>query len=169
MLAESTCPKTAGGYPWVRHRESRLVLGDEIYVFSDGSSLGGYGAVVVQAGQEPLVLVGFELPGPTKNIAAELNGALLGLSHVRADASVVLVSDYLGVAGWMTGNWKIKDVTVKAKTTAIRDVIRANWLTVKYVHHRGHQRRAEGDEFTRYNKLADEAATRANSERPSSR
>ena len=170
VLAESTCPNTSKGkYPWIRHRESRRVVGDDVYVFSDGSSLGGFGAVLVQADVAPLVLLGFERPGPTRNIAAELNGALLGLSNVRADASVVLVADYLGVAAWLTQNWKIKDMIVRAKIDEIKDVIRANWLTVKYVHHRGHQKPVEGDDFTAYNKLADNAATRANSERSGQR
>jgi ribonuclease HI len=162
-LVETTCPNTSKGrYPWIGFRESRRVAGDEIFVFTDGSSKGGYGAVLVQAGVEPVVLTGWTAPTSTRNVGAELNGALLGLKAVRADAEVVLVCDYLGIAAWWAGHWKIKDAEVKERIEQIRNVIRDQWLVVKYVHHRGHQKLTEGDDFTKYNTMADEASTRAN-------
>lgn len=162
QLIETTCPVTASHQhrEWVKFRESRRVTDESVFVFTDGSSKGGYGAVVIHPGEQPSVVSGFTEMTSTRNVGAELNGALLGLRAVRPESKVVLVCDYMGIAAWLSENWKIKDPEVRSKIDAIREVIRENKLTVKYVHHRGHQR--TDDDFTRFNTMADEASTLAN-------
>jgi len=157
-IVESTCPKTSGNqkkYPFVRFRESRTVDDSAFFVFTDGSSLGAYAAVIAR-GAEIVTVGGFSPPTHTRNVGAELRGAKLGLEHVPDGARVVLVFDYLGVGAWMTGNWQARDVEVQEITGQIRSIIKTKCLDVVFVHHRGHQKpRDELDLFTRYNAAAD--------------
>lgn len=134
----------------------------KVYVFTDGSSLGGFGAVVVAPGKAPLELSGFVPATKTRNVGAELNGALLGLSHAPVSSQVVLICDYLGVAAWLCDLWSIKDDGTRAQVAAIEQVIRERQLDVAFVHHRGHQKDSPGDDFTKFNRLADSLADDAN-------
>lgn len=159
QIVESTDPKQSTiphQKPWVRHRKSREIEGDHVYVFSDGSSLGSYAAVVVSP--KGVTRHGDKAPmTSTRNVGAELNGAILGLSNVESGSSVVLVFDYMGVGAWLTENWKIKDPEVQSKIDALRLVIKTKRLTVHYIHHAGHQR--DGSAFTRWNAEADALCT----------
>jgi ribonuclease HI len=166
LFIESTCPKTAKQkrkVDWVVFRPSRKIDSRDAFIFTDGSSLGSFAAVVVQLDAQGSMLsesyTGYEKPTHTLNIGAELNGALLGLSNAPEGTTVVLVSDYLGIGAWLTGRWNVKDLEVAARVGAIREVIRARKLDVRYVHHRGHQRTQ--DDFTRFNREADRLATEA--------
>jgi len=176
--AESTCPKTSGlvqngatfegagqarvPYPWVRYRESRCVDDQHVYVFTDGSSLGGYGAVVVEPGKSPAKYYGFTTPTKTRNVGAELNGAMLGLSNAPIGSAVVLVCDYLGVAAWLLGFHAIREAGTADQVEALEALIAERRLTVSYVHHRGHQQPTNGDDFTYFNTIADELADEGN-------
>jgi len=143
---------------WITFRSSReCASADVIYVFTDGSSLGGFAAVMVESGGFYDGWQGWQKPTPTRNVAAELNGVLLGLSKLPPWAhEVVVVSDYLGPAAWLTGNWKIKKVEVGNLVAAIQEVIAAFDLAVTFVHHKGHQK--DDSAFTRWNVLADRHA-----------
>lgn len=167
-LVESTCPKTSGitaqtyrKYPFVRYRESRSIDESAFFVFTDGSSRGSFAAVIVRGAEAAATVGGFEPPTHTRNVGAELKGARLGLQSVPEGSKVVLVSDYLGVGAWMTGNWQARDPEVREITRQMRSIIEVRRLDVIYVHHRGHQKpRDIHDLFTRYNAAADEHCTK---------
>lgn len=150
---------------WVTFRESRacahdavtqlgeIVNGRAIWIFTDGSSNGGYGAVIVEPGRRVTKLAGYQGTTSTRNVGAELNGLLLGLENAPIGARAVVISDYLGVAAWMTGNWKIKDAEVRSKIKRAKATVVSRGLELTFCHHAGHQR--DDSEFTRFNALAD--------------
>ena len=162
-LVESTNPPTVKiphQARWIELRNSRSCDDDRVWIFTDGSSLGGYGAVILRPGLPRIELNEFEEPTTTKNVGAELNGLLLGLRNTMRDERVVIVSDYLGVAAWMTGNWKIKDDEVRHKIREARRIVQSRGLDVDFIHHAGHQK--DDSEFTKWNTVADRLATAAN-------
>lgn len=160
QVVESTDPKQAAishQRSWVRHRKSREIEGTGTWVFTDGSSLGTYGAVIVNPDGSTKKLSGKAPVTSTRNVGAELNGAILGLSNVEPDTSVVIVFDYMGVGAWLTWNWKIKDPEVDRKIDQLRLIIKTKRLTMHYIHHRGHQ--TDGSAFSKWNGVADRLAS----------
>ena len=158
-LVESTNPKVVAVShqgKWINYRESRDCDDSTTWIFTDGSSNGGFGAVAVRDGEHIKKARGFETPGKTRNIAAELNGLLLALGLARQDESITVVSDYLGVAAWMTNNWRIKEPDVRVKINEAKKIVAAKNLKVDYCHHGGHQR--DNSDFTKFNNIADELA-----------
>ncbi len=144
---------------WITFRESRECA-EALFVFTDGSSLGGFAAILVENGEFLDGWQAWKKPTPTRNVAAELNGVLLGLSKLPPWAhEVVVVTDYLGPAAWLTRNWKIKKDEVRDKIAAIQEVIDVLCLAVTFVHHKGHQRPDESD-FSYWNTMADAYASR---------
>ncbi len=142
---------------WVSLRESRETTPDLVWIFTDGSSKGGYGAVVIADG-EVTKLKGHADPTSTRNVGAELNGMLLGLENVPMGSRVAIVSDYLGVAAWLSGNWRIKDDEVRRKISRAHEIARERGIVfARLVHHRGHQK--DDSAFTRWNNLADRLAS----------
>lgn len=151
---------------WITFRESRtcasdavtalgeVVNGPTLWIFTDGSSKGGYGAVIVEPGKRVLKLAGYQKMTSTRNVGAELNGFQLGIENAPRGSRVMVVSDYLGIAAWMTRNWKIKDSEVRGKIGRCRAIVQDRELDVTYCHHAGHQK--DASDFTRWNALADE-------------
>ena len=89
---------------------------------------------------------------------AELNGFLLGLEHVSFNSAIAVVSDYLGVAAWISGNWGMKDEEVKLKIKKAHNLINIKNLTIdRMIHHAGHQK--DKSHFTRFNNMADVLAS----------
>jgi ribonuclease HI len=159
-LAQSTNPKTVAvkhQAKWVSFRTDRSCSGDRIYVFTDGSSLGGFAAVFVFPDGHVRRQAAWVEPTGTRNVGAEMNGLLLGLKNAPLGAKICVVSDYLGCAAWLTGAWKIKDVEVRDKVNRALGIIEGRDLDVVYCHHGGHQK--DPSDFTRWNSEADRLAT----------
>ena len=155
MTVYSTNPKTVRvphQAKWVTLLEDRRCLAEKLYVFTDGSSLGGYGAVIVTR-DRATKLAGHQAVTSTRNVGAELNGFLLGLENAPPNSEIVVVSDYLGVAAWMTGHWKIKDSEVRAKIERAMAIAEERDLLLSFIHHAGHQR--DDSAFTWWNSVAD--------------
>jgi len=143
---------------WVRFRQSRECSADRVWIFTDGGVKGktaGFGAVIVE-GTDAQFLQGRVPLTSTRNVGAELNGFLLGLRNVREGAEVTVVSDYLGIAAWMTGNWQIKDGEVRNAVSEAKQLIADKGLLVSFCHHKGHQK--DESDFTKWNNYADRLA-----------
>jgi len=137
---------------WVSLLEDRRCMADKTYVFTDGSSKGGFGAVVVTRAYARKY-AGFNKPTSTRNVGAELDALCLGLARAPENTEVTIVSDYLGIAAWMTGNWKIKDQLVRGKIEHAMAIAEDRGLFLSFIHHAGHQR--DNSDFTRWNNCAD--------------
>jgi ribonuclease HI len=158
----STWPKTVAvphQAKWVTLLEDQSLLPGKLYAFTDGSSNGGYGAVLVEGGGGDVTThSGWDQPTSTRNVGAELNAMLLALRHAPEDSDLIVVSDYLGIAAWMTKNWKIKDPEVREKINQAGQMITEKNLDVLFCHHKGHQR--NNTDFTLWNSKADDLASR---------
>jgi ribonuclease HI len=139
---------------WLTFQEDRRCHPKKVYVFTDGS-IGGFGAVVVTEVKAIRYAGVAQLTG-TRNVGSEMNGLLLGLANAPKRSNVVVVSDYLGVAAWMTGNWKIKNDEVRDQVKRAKLLIIKSQLKVSYCHHAGHQ--GDDSDFTRWNAEADRLA-----------
>ena len=158
-LVESTSPKTVRvphQARWISYREDRSCDAKRTFIFTDGSSNGGYAAVIVRNGKDLVKSRGWETPTSTKNVGPELNGMLLGLRQATEGESITMVSDYLGVAAWMTENWKIKDPEVRDKIREAKEIVARLNLDLDFIHHGGHQK--DTSAFTQFNNLADKLA-----------
>jgi len=69
-----------------------------------------------------------------------------------------LVHDYNGLAEWMTGRWRMKDLVVRDIIAACRLREMERELSIAFHHQRGHQA-VSYIEFARYNAQADALAT----------
>lgn len=160
---ESTDPGTVENYPgsWLKFRKDRSVKSDAIYIFSDGSSSGWHGAVIIDPGKTIRYRSSFE-ETPNRNINAEFNGAILGLEAIVPNSKINLIHDLLGLGAWIIGAWKINKPAVKQKTDQIKNIIKDKNLDVSWVHHAGHQNKKKGErpicnsQFTHYNCQADQ-------------
>lgn len=153
-VVESTNPSTAARSRWTRLRASKSADQDVAWAFSDGSSSGRFGAVLVHRGGQVIQRLTGKAPmTSTRNVGAELNAALLALEHAPRGERLNLVFDYLGVGAWITGNWQIKDDEVRAKVQRALGLIQGRGLKILCIHHPGHQR--DSSDFTRYNAEAD--------------
>lgn len=148
---------------WVDLRESRACENGVTYAFTDGSSLGGFGAVLVRGGVAS-EHTGWKKPDKSRNVGAELDGMLLALEHAKQGESLLIVSDYLGVAAWMTKNWAIKKEEVRWRVAKARELVEEKALTLTFCHHGGHQ--SDDSDFTRYNCAADGLAGEGNEQNP---
>ena len=135
---------------------------DQITVYTDGSCLhnpgpGGWGAVLLSEGGEPLRLSGHE-PGTTNN-RMELTAAIKGLEAAPPGMPVALYSDSSYLVNTMTLNWKRRanqDLWAQLDALASQRQVTWNWV-------RGHA----GD---RWNEEADRLASSAmngNADNPS--
>lgn len=157
----STWPKTVAvphQAKWVTFLEDKHLQPGKLYAFTDGSSNGGYGVVLVEDGGDVKDVSGFQAPTSTRNVGAELNAMILALESVEPDTELIVVSDYLGIAAWMTGNWNIKDPEVAKKIDHARRLVREKNLDVMFCHHKGHQ--SDASSFTLWNNRADNLASR---------
>jgi hypothetical protein len=157
----TTEPKTAAGRAnrWVQLRTSRYIAeppnpeAEHRWVFTDGSSSGWHTAVTVSPFRWVIGTSAFTTPDSTRNVGAELRGVLLGVSCQPNGSVVSLVSDYLGSAAWLTGNWGANDATVVDLTITILKTVQVKRLSVRFIHTRGHQR--DGSHFCVFNDWAD--------------
>jgi len=157
----STWPKTVAvphQGKWVSFLEDKSLQRGRLYAFTDGSSNGGYGAVLVESNGSIECVSGWKEPTSTRNVGAELNALILALEAAPNGREVFIVSDYLGIAAWMTGNWSIKDQEVQATITRAKELVDQKDLDVTFCHHKGHQR--DNSAFTTWNSKADELASR---------
>lgn len=157
----STWPKTVSvphQAKWITLLEDKDLQEGNLYAFTDGSSNGGFGVVIVEQGGDVTCTSGWKKPTSTKNVGAELNAMILALESVPAGREVIIVSDYLGIAAWMTNNWRIKDPEVRETIRLAEELIKDKNLTVTFGHHKGHQR--DGSDFTLWNSKADDLASR---------
>ncbi len=129
-----------------------------LWFFTDGSSKGSFSAVHV-ANRVADIQTGFELPTPTLNIGAEINGLQLALKspHITYGAIVFIVHDYLGLSAWSSGAWRMKEHEVIEKMSCVLARIVGMGLDVRFIHHKGHGK--GNDDFTYYNAIADQACT----------
>ncbi len=146
----------SGQYHWVKFRRSREMTGGHVWVFTDGSSTGSCAAVVID-GRNIEELVRHPLRPPTWNVGAELGGVVLGINHTPRDRRVVVVSDYIGSAGFISGRWAIRDPDTLKRVIVIASLIRRRGLVVSFIHHGGHQR--DPSAFTRFNNHVDSLAS----------
>jgi len=153
ILLESTARKTARGNKWCSFRASRRVNSSVVHIFTDGSSTGWYGAVVLIDGVKVRRASAWEEAGPMRNVAAELRALVLGLQFAPRGRECVVVFDYLGVGAWMVGAWNMKNPGVREIIGRAREVIRTRQLTCSYVHHGGHQ--TDDSDYTYWNGVAD--------------
>ena len=110
-------------------------------VFSDGScqthtGIGGWAAVLSTQGFRK------EISGPgydTTSNAMELTAILEALKCLRLQGQCVNVwSDSQNAVGWLTGNYRIKQESIRALVDAIRQVIRDKGLNVAFHWVKGH-------------------------------
>ena len=158
-LMESTDKAVADKNRWCAWRSERDVKQEDVWVFSDGSSIGGYAAVVLH-GNKITQVARFREPGSMRNVASELRGALLGLRFSPKGTRVYLVHDYIGVGAWCVGAWKTRKPKARALITKIQETIARRELDVRFIHHGGHQR--DRSDFTRWNCVADRLCADAN-------
>lgn len=141
---------------WLKFYPTRTVRGtdDLVWVFTDGSSTGSSAAVVLAPGKGPVELVRHMAQPANRNVGAEIMAVALGLKHVPDESFVMVVSDYLGTAGWLNGHWKLSDAAAVPRLGVIRHLIRTKGLMmVRFIHHKGHQK--DPSDFTRWNSRCD--------------
>ncbi len=170
---------------------SGVILPSGIWAFSDGNAAGGVGVVLVEQGSEGSLSVseasitvdevfrdaglrrlgsGAEISDALtslRNVLAELAGAYYVITHAEPGSRFTIVHDYVGVANWIEGRWKMESPIVAAIVEACQRLVRERGLTVAFRHQAGHQSTwAGGDEFARWNGRADELATAATAPAP---
>lgn len=163
---ETTNPHTANvtyKKPWLRLRTDKSVKPGSVWLFTDGSSTGWHAASLLVPGKYVRQIAKFAAKTPSRNIAAELNAAILGLERCGSgDGPVCVVHDYLGVGAWTIGAWKINNDEVREKVEKIKKIITDQKLDVSFIHHPGHLDKGkfkDDSEFTRWNCSTDRLCT----------
>lgn len=140
-------------------REDKSVTNVCSWLFTDGSSSGWHAAIAVERHlrlkgyMSVLRRAAFLEPDSTRNVGAELDAMILGLTFVRAGGKVIVVHDYLGVGAWMVGLWNIKNPLVKVRIDKAKNLVMERQLHLQFVHHSGHQ--TDDSHFTHWNSAAD--------------
>lgn len=147
---------------WLRFRADRTITPDRVWVFTDGSTTGWHAATLVVPNQFYRAAARFAPFHPTRNIAGELNGLLLGLEITPEGSTVSVVHDFIGAGAWAIGAWKINSDLVHDKVTKARKLIEDKRLDISFIHHAGHQDKKKKDrpichsDFTKWNCFTDE-------------
>lgn len=152
----STKQKTADRNSWVDYRESReLDPADRWWIFTDGSTTGWHGAVIIAPGPSRTItfLSAYKQQTSTRNVGAEINGLILALENLPPRIQGFVVSDLLGVGAWATGHFERNNPEVITKYRKIDHLIRSRGHDLTFVHHGGHQR--DSTAFTTWNCVAD--------------
>lgn len=153
---ETTAEQTAENYAWASYRADRSMSpASRVWVFTDGSTTGWCSTVIVRPGVSVLPVSKKHPKAQMANVQAELNGFLLGLEHVDPDSAVTVVSDYIGIGGWMTGAWQIKNPAVEKAIERAHEIAKEKRLLqgMHFIHHAGHQE--DVSDFTTWNTVAD--------------
>lgn len=164
-----------------------LVLEPGLHVFTDGNHRGGVGVVIVWMGDNPsdhptvtaeiATSVGRIFYGgvvramssdeevqaallKSRNVLAELGGLYLALWQAPAKSAMTIVHDYEGIASWMTGKWKAKELVVKAIVDGCNRIVDQKELQLQFQWQKGHTSSWAGrHDLARFNARADELAT----------
>jgi hypothetical protein len=146
---------------WLRFRADRSTTPDRVWVFTDGSTTGWHAASLVVPNQFTRSVARFYEFHATRNIAAELNGLLLGLEIAPEKSTLSIVHDFIGCGAWTIGAWEIKSDAVLERITKARKLVEDKKLDVSFIHHAGHQNKKKKDrpichsDFTKWNCTCD--------------
>ena len=153
VLTTSERSAAIKGRPWLRLlRERRCREG--LYVFTDGSTLGSYAAVLVNAATDGVdEAARWRPPTKTRNVGAEWDGFILGLELLPVKAHATMVVDLLWIHAQLIGVRRTLDAEIVDKLARARQLIEEKELELVLVHHDGHQ--ADASDFTRWNARAD--------------
>lgn len=152
---ETTSERSAAmkGRPWLRFRSERSCR-QGLHVFTDGSTLGSYAAVLVDPATGRVEEASrWREPTPTRNIGAEWDGFLLGLELLTEKTRATVVVDLLWIHAQLIGVRRTIDAEILTKLGKARRLIDEKELELVLVHHDGHQR--DASDFTRWNARAD--------------
>jgi len=132
---------------------ARCISPGRLWAFTDGSSKGGYGAVVIDPYKTISCYSGYARPSQIANVGAELDGVLLALSVLPKACTGVLVSDYVGLGQWLTKRCSTNSELVKDRLRLAMILLERRSLRLDYIQHKGHQR--DGSHFSTLNGMAD--------------
>lgn len=153
----TTQEKTANAQQYRRwlklHKRTNTYGEDRVWVFSDGSSTGSFACVILVPGEEPVRMVRHLAQPANRNVGCEIMGVAMGLKHCPDGVDVTVVSDFLGTACWLNCYWKLADAAAVPRLGVVAHLIQAKQLTVRFIHHKGHQK--DASDFTRWNNECD--------------
>jgi len=156
VLMETTNWRTAQiptNRKWLLYREARDTK-QGLYLFTDGSSSGAHAAILVRDGVCSTYRVQHYPMTATRNVGAEMNALLLGLTLLPTGAVATVVSDYRGVGAWCVGAWQAKKSEVQDQLRTALAQIQERQLILSFVHHAGHQK--DATDFSKWNGQADQ-------------
>jgi hypothetical protein len=147
------------GRPWLKLLRERRCLGG-LYVFTDGSTLGSYAAVLVDRATGRVdEAARWRPPTETRNVGAEWDGFILGLELLPVKASATMVVDLLWIHAQLIGVRRTVHAEIVEKLARARQLIEDKELELVLVHHDGHQ--ADASDFSRWNARADASCAAA--------
>lgn len=158
---ETTSERSAAiaGRPWLRLRSERRCV-DRLHVFTDGSTLGSYAAVLVDpATGRAEEAARWRAPTRTRNVGAEWDGFVLGLELLPPRSRATVVVDLLWIHAQLIGVRRTVDEEIVAKLERARRLIEEKRLDLELVHHDGHQ--TDASDYTRWNTRADALCAQA--------
>ena len=159
ILTTSERAAAIKGRPWLRLLRERRCL-EGVYVFSDGSTLGSYAAVLVDPATNRVEEASrWRRPTKTRNVGAEWDGFVLGLGLLPVKARATMVVDLLWIHAQLIGVRRTVDAEIVEKLARARQLIEEKQLELVLVHHDGHQ--ADASDFTRWNARADASCAAA--------
>jgi hypothetical protein len=148
VLTTSERSAAIKGRPWLRLLRERRCL-EGLYMFTDGSTLGSYAAVLVNPATGRVEEAArWRPPTKTRNVGAEWDGLVLGLELLPVRARATMVVDLLWIHAQLIG----------VRRTVHAEIIEKE-LGLVLVHHDGHQ--ADASDFTRGNARADASCAEA--------
>lgn len=160
----SQCKKFASkkeAQAWLDKTSSTDPSKTEATIYVDGSydpttKRFSYGAVVLHNGQELCLNKAFKDKklSSLKNVAGEIKGARAAMDYCIAHGikSVTIFHDFLGIAKWCTGEWKVKKHGIEDYVKHYQKASKR--ILIRFKHVKGHS----GDT---YNKMADQLARKA--------
>jgi hypothetical protein len=151
---ETTSERSAAikGRPWLRFRRDRSCC-EGLHVFTDGSTLGSYAAVLVDPTGRVEESSRWRQPTRTRNVGAEWDGFLLGLELLPEKTRATIVVDLLWIHAQLIGVRRTIDDEIVKKLNEARRLIEEKQFELVLVHHDGHQK--DASDFPRWNAHAD--------------
>jgi hypothetical protein len=135
-------------------KPDREIDSDETWMFTDGSSTGWYGLVVLRRGEDPR-LAARRIDMEMKNVGAEVNALLMALEAIVPGERVAVVADFLWSIYYVLGWWNAKHPALIEQVAAARALLDARRpASLRFIHVQGHQN--DGSAFGRWNKVADQ-------------
>lgn len=136
-------------------KPDREIDSDDTWMFTDGSSSGWSGLVVLRPGQDVRVAarLGHTL---TRNVGAEVNGLIMALEATQPGERVAVVSDFLWSIYYVLGWHNANDETLREQVAAARALLDARRpASLRFVHVQGHVKN-DSSALGRWNRVADE-------------